>query len=511
MQKWMSWVGLLLALVLVVGCSTPAPAATAVAEPTATTVAERVAADTPAADAAASDEVALTLEGLDGTTHTLTMADLEAMPATKGGAAARVAPARSPRPTVYKGVLVTDLCALVGGLDPTPSLSGVAKDAYAMTSSYDQILNSDFITYDPGTGDEISVDGPLQVMVAYEQDGQPIPAEGDGPLRLAIISSTNEQVVDGHWLVKWVTQLRVKSMAEDWVLHLEGALTDECDRATFESCTATNCHGETWTDDEGQQWSGIPLYYLAGRVDDEIKHKGPAYNRELANAGYDVDIIATDGYSTTITSGEMYYNDNIMVANMVNGAPLPEEDFPLKLVGSDVSGKQSVGQIAQIVLHLPEAAATGEATVEATVEPTEEPTAAPTVAPTEAAADDAAATAATGETVLTISGTTETAFTQADLEALGVITMSAEHPKKGMQEYRGVPFKAVLEQAGVDAGASKLVVTASDGYTSELVAADVLACDDCLLAFGDDGSLNLVMPGMESSTWAKNVVQITVE
>ena len=510
MRKWMSWVGLLLALALMVGCGTPAPAATAVAEPTATTAAaEPAAADAPAAD---EEPVALTLEGIDGTVQTFTLADLKAMPATEGWCGGKSSTGQITPPMVFKGVLVTDLAALVGGLDETTSLSVVAKDGYAMTISYDQIMNSDFITYDPGTGDEIDIDEPLQVMVAYQRDGEPISADDDGPLRLAIINTTNDQVVDGHWLVKWVTELRVKSVAEDWVLHLEGAITDECDRATFESCTAANCHGETWTDDEGQEWSGIPLYYLAGRVDDEIKHKGPAYNRELANAGYDMDIIAADGYSVTIASGDMYYNDNIIVANMVDGVPLAEEDFPLKLVGPDVTGGQSVGQITSMVVHLPEETAVDEATdAEAAAEPTEEPTVEPTVAPTEAPADDTAAAEPAGDVVLTISGAEETTFTQADLEALGVITMSTEHPKKGMQEYTGVSLKAVLEQAGVDATAGKLVVTASDGYTSELVAADVLACEDCLLSFGDDGSLNLVMPGMESSTWAKSVVQITVE
>jgi hypothetical protein len=505
MRKWTSWAGLLLALLLIVGCGTPA--ATTVAEPTATAAAVVPAEEAGVAEAEAA--VVLTVEGLDGTTHELTMADLEAMPAAEGWCGGKSSTGQITPPTVFKGVLVTDLCALVGGLDETTSLSVVAKDDYAMTISYDQIANSDFITYDPGTGDEIPADGPMQVMVAYSRDGQPIPDGEDGPLRLAIINTENSQVVDGHWLVKWVTRLRVKSVAEDWVVHLEGTITDETDRATFESCVATNCHGETWTDDEGQEWTGLPLYYLAGRVDDEIKHKGPAYNRELANAGYTVDVIAADGYTVTFDSARLYYNDNILIANLVNGEPLAEDDFPLKLVGPDLAGNESVGQIDQVVLHLPEGAATDSDAATEEAAATEEPTAASTE---EAAADDAA-TAPSGDAVLTVSGAVEaeTAFSQAGLEALGVVSLTTEHPKKGMQDYEGVPLAAVLETAGLSADAGKLVFTASDGYTSELALSAVAGCADCLVAFGDDGSLSLVMPGMESSAWAKNLVQITVE
>ncbi len=51
-------------------------------------------------------------------------------------------------------------------------------------------------------------------------DGQPVDPEGDGPLRLAIISPKKNQVTDGHWSVKWVTKLQVKPIEQDWTLAL---------------------------------------------------------------------------------------------------------------------------------------------------------------------------------------------------------------------------------------------------------------------------------------------------
>jgi len=41
---------------------------------------------------------------------------------------------------------------------------------------------------------------------------------------LVVVSDEAKQVVDGHWSVKWVTKLEVKSVGESWNLHLEGAI-----------------------------------------------------------------------------------------------------------------------------------------------------------------------------------------------------------------------------------------------------------------------------------------------
>lgn len=97
------------------------------------------------------------------------------------------------------------------------------------------------------------------------------------------------------------------------------------------------------------------------------------------------------------------------------------------------------------------------------------------------------------------------------LEALGKVELQLEHPKKGMQEYEGVRLNDLLALAGPKDGAAKLVLTASDGYAVEADLAAVLACADCLVAFADDGTLVLAMPGMESSLWVKNLVKIEVK
>jgi len=216
-----------------------------------------------------------------------------------------------------------------------------------------QLKSGDFLTYDMATGDEIDYDGTLQAMVAYEIDGKPIDPNADGPLRLAIVSAERNQVTDGHWWVKWLNKLAVKPVEQEWTLVLAGALTEEMDRATFETGAAEGCHGQDWKDAEGNTWTGIPLYLLVGRVDDDNVHEGPAYNRDLAEAGYDVEIVTSGSGTITVSSKTMYYNKQLLVAYRMNGEELPEEYWPLRLVGDGVDAAQMVGGIGEIKALLP--------------------------------------------------------------------------------------------------------------------------------------------------------------
>lgn len=105
----------------------------------------------------------------------------------------------------------------------------------------------------------------------------------------------------------------------------------------------------------------------------------------------------------------------------------------------------------------------------------------------------------------------ELALTLDEVKALGVEKVTAEHPKKGAQEYEGVRVKAVLDKAGVDGGAADAVFTASDGFSGSVALADLNACADCLIAIDADGVLSMVLPGQPSSAWVKDVVSIEIK
>jgi DMSO/TMAO reductase YedYZ molybdopterin-dependent catalytic subunit len=299
-----------------------------------------------------ADGTLLEVIGPEGTVS-LTLEQIRALQVTEGYGGMKSSTGRITPPGLMKGVLLEDLFASVGGLPEDMAVSIVAKDGYEMTVSAAQVTAGDFLTYDMVTGAENDPEGPLQVIIAYERDGQPLDPEGEGTLRLAIIGPKKDQVTDGHWWVKWVTKLQVKPIEEEWTLTLSGAVTEEMDRPTFETGANESCHGTGWADTDGNTWTGIPLYLLVGRCDDENVHEGPAYNRELAQAGYDVQLIAADGSSVTVNSTAMYYNKDLIVANKMNGEALPEEYWPLRLVGEGIPTTDMLGGVMEIRALVP--------------------------------------------------------------------------------------------------------------------------------------------------------------
>ncbi len=445
--------------------------------------------EAPVEATSAPTEAAMPVLEIVGLTETksLTLEEIKALPVTEGYAGIKSSTGKITPPVMVKGVALKDLAEFIGGMDETAGFNVVAEDGYSITYSFDQLQNGAFIAYDPATGDELKNPVELTAILAYEVDGKPLDSKQDGTLRLAIVSAELNQVTDGHWAVKWVNKLEVKSLGEEWVLQLDGAISKPTDRVSIESCGAPQCHGSSWTDDKGQEWAGVPLYYFVGSVDDEIAHEGPAFNRTLADAGYSVDVIAADGYTVTFDAARVQYNKDIIVAYKVNENPLPDDFFPLRLVGSDLDKKEMAGMIAQIKVGLEPLPATAE--------------------PAPAALSEADAT-------LTVSGSVNQSLflNEAALRAMEVLTINAEHPKNGKQDFDGVSLNVLLDLAGVKDGATTLLVTASDGYTSEVSLSDVRACTDCLLGFTDTlEKFNLVMPNLPSNVWAKDVVKIEVK
>jgi DMSO/TMAO reductase YedYZ molybdopterin-dependent catalytic subunit len=441
----------------------PTATATAVVEPTATT------------DPAAS-EVVLTITGVDQTVS-LTMADLRAMPAVEGWGGIKNSTGRITVPAVYKGVALADLLELVGGLDETAGISVVAEDGYAMTLAYDQVVNGDFVAYDPGTGDETDPGEQLTAVIAYELDGEPLPEKSEGRLRLVVLGSRNNEVTDGHWWVKWVNAIELKSQGEEWFLSLNGAISEEMDRATFESCSSPSCHGTTWTDEEGHEWTGTPLFLVAARVDDENQHDFGGFNVELAEAGYTIELVAADDYRIEIASQDASRNADMIVAITMDGETLPEKYYPLRLVGAALEKGQMVGQIAAVNVILQ-----------------------PGEAPAEAG----------GAPALMVTGLVEheLALDSQALERMDIVERTVEHPKKGAQTYQGMLLNDLLSQAGPKWEATALVFKAADGYSATVDLADVKGCADCMVALVEEGGLQSVMPGLESGTWVKDLVEI---
>jgi DMSO/TMAO reductase YedYZ molybdopterin-dependent catalytic subunit len=374
----------------------------------------------------------------DSQNKVYSLADVKALPAISGFAGQISSTGTISGPLPYKGVAITELLKAVGGITENNAIRVSAKDGYAMTLSYKQITEGNFTTIDSSTGKEVAPAGKLTVFIAYEEDGKSL-SEKVGPLRLGIMTS-EKQVTEGHWWIKWAEKIEVIPVEKPWNLKLEGAITEDIDQATFESGAAIGCHGEPWKDDQGQSWDGIPLWYLVGRVDDvKDTHKGDAFSDELADQGYEVQVIASDGYTVKFTSKEVKRNDKIIVAYKLDGNPLPEKSWPLKLVGGAVEKQRQVGKITTIKLVFPTATS-------------------PT--PTE-----------TGPAIISIvNGIQTKEFSLAGLKALTATSSYAGQINKnnivsGPNQYKGITLTELLNSVGGLKAGNSVKVTAKDGYS----------------------------------------------
>ena len=298
----------------------------------------------------ASGPVVLTVKG-DEETRTFTMGQLKALPAYEGYAGIKSSTGVITPPSKYTGVPLSDLADLVGGISEANGVTIVAKDGYGMTFSYRQITGDGLTTFDPATGEEEPADGELHVLVAYEHEGEPIP-EDDGPLKIAIAQDTPAQVTEGHWAIKWLEGVSVTKASAAWKVQLQGAVPGELTRASYVNCASPGCHGSGWVDQQGRRWEGIPLYLVAGMVDDQKKHDAGAYNARLAKQGYDIQIETTTGEVVTIDSRDIAGKGSVVLSSKVDGGELPDEYFPLRLVGPGLGDAQMPGGIARIVVRV---------------------------------------------------------------------------------------------------------------------------------------------------------------
>ncbi|ACL15569.1 DUF4430 domain-containing protein [Methanosphaerula palustris] len=143
-----------------------------------------------------------------------------------------------------------------------------------------------------------------------------------------------------------IVSIRVHiSTGGTYSLKLNGTTTQMIDRQTFENAVAAG-YAVTYQDLSGT-WQGLPLRYLAGLVDDT---QADTFNETLASLGYTVKVSSGDGYNTTLQSGQIANSSDYIIANTLNGQPLTDQQWPLRLVGAGIVPRSSVAKVATIDL-----------------------------------------------------------------------------------------------------------------------------------------------------------------
>jgi len=111
-------------------------------------------------------------------------------------------------PNRYRGVLLTDLLDMVGGVGEDDLVYVSAPDGYMWVFDGVQVRGEDLFTFDENLHEIPSP--PLQVILAYDCDGKPLAYDNGGPLRLVVISETPDVITEGSPWVKWVEKIEVK-------------------------------------------------------------------------------------------------------------------------------------------------------------------------------------------------------------------------------------------------------------------------------------------------------------
>src|SRR5690606_7444181 len=119
----------------------------------------------------------------------------------------------------------------------------------------------------------------------------------------------------------------------------------------------------------------------------------------------------------------------------------------------------------------------------------------------------------TGAAGLNITGmmANEMAWTGEEVRAMETSAAVRENHVGEGESYTGVSLNARLDEAGVQDGASTVVLVADDGYEVEVPLADLRACTDCIASFRNQGGFSSVMPGFPGNAQVKGLVELRLQ
>lgn len=148
----------------------------------------------------------------------------------------------------------------------------------------------------------------------------------------------------------------------EWNLTLQGDHESIITQSEFETGMdyhKQNHHFASVVDTEGKVWDGMPLWELAGNVNEENDNKINTVNQSACNdaedqKNYTVTVTGSDGSELTMKGEDIFRNNNYIVANTVNGNPLTSTDsaYPLVLIGRDLPQDQIIRGVSVISLNL---------------------------------------------------------------------------------------------------------------------------------------------------------------
>jgi hypothetical protein len=202
-------------------------------------------------------------------------------------------------------------------------------------------------------------------ILAMVRDGVPIPA-AMGPVR-AIKVGRATPLVTGHLSVQGISTIRVSGVSTpSFSLAMRGSMNVDVDRQTLQSCVS--CHSARVSGGPGSgsaEYDGVPLYRLLAFSDDSLyaPHRQDSavlsYQRQLAVAGYGVEVRSVTGETITLDSRILDRSNHVILALYRAGDDLTDDEAPVLVAGPEESGSEPgaalkvIPRVTSLTLQMP--------------------------------------------------------------------------------------------------------------------------------------------------------------
>jgi hypothetical protein len=226
----------------------------------------------------------------------------------------------------YAGV---PLMTLVGNVPDDGTVRVTAADGYSMNYAVEMLADRSAGTW----------------ILAYAENGRYMPFD-PGYLRIVQVGPSNPEFTSSL-SARMVERIEFVGTYEEYTLRLTGAVERVFPRAVLEAGIGCPCHTSTisvTSKGETHTYTGLPLWRLIAYVDDGL-HPDPEqgvfyedehFNTALADAGYTIQLIASDGYSQMAQSSWIAGDDRFIVAFKKDGTFLdPDEDGYMRFAYDD--------------------------------------------------------------------------------------------------------------------------------------------------------------------------------
>lgn len=182
-------------------------------------------------------------------------------------------------------------------------------------------------------------------ILAYQENGEAMPFD-PGYLRIVQVADEGTHFPSAL-SAKMVVLIEVLGVYEDYSLELSGAVDRTFSRSELEEGIGCPCHvASVSATSKGvtSEYTGIPLWRLIAFVDDDVfpaaelglYYNDTDFNDALASSGYSIDLVASDGYTQTVTADLVARDDRFVVAFKQDGLLLdPDSSGYMKFVYDD--------------------------------------------------------------------------------------------------------------------------------------------------------------------------------